>query len=188
MTEREKMMRGDWFDPTDTELTEARDRAARLMQRLNTSVPDRHGAYEQIMRALCPGIEGFIRAPFYCDYGFNIHIGAGSFVNFDCVFLDLAPITIGRNTLIAPKVQLLTAHHPFDAAERATGREAGKPITIGDDCWLGGGAIVCPGVTIGDRSIVGAGAVVTRDVPADSVVAGNPARILRTLAPADRQK
>lgn len=183
MTEREKMLRGEWFDPQDAELTAARDRAARLMLRLNTSLPERGGAYEALLRDLSPGIEGFIRAPFYCDYGFNIRIGADSFVNFDCVFLDLAPITIGRRTLIGPKVQLLTAHHPTDAAGRATGREAGRKITIGDGCWLGGGAIVCPGVEIGDRAIVGAGAVVTRDVPADTVVAGNPARILRRLSP-----
>lgn len=184
MTEREKMARGEWFDPEDAELTAARDRAARLMRRLNSSLPLRGGEYEATLRELCPGIGGFIRAPFYCDYGFNIHIGEGSFVNFDCVFLDLAPINIGCNTLIGPKVQLLTAHHPLDAAERASGREAGRPIRIGDGCWLGGGAIVCPGVAIGDRAIVGAGAVVTRDVPSDTVVAGNPARILRRLAPA----
>lgn len=102
-------------------------------------------------------------------------------VNFDCVFLDLAPIRIGCGTLIGPKVQLLTAHHPFDAATRGTALEAGKPIVIGDHCWLGGGVIVCPGVTIGDRAVIGAGSVVTRDIPADSVAAGNPARIIRTL-------
>ncbi|MEE0622709.1 MAG: sugar O-acetyltransferase, partial [Alistipes onderdonkii] len=115
------------------------------------------------------------------DYGYNIHMGEGSFVNFDCVFLDLAPIRIGCGTLIGPKVQLLTAHHPFDAATRGTALEAGKPIVIGDHCWLGGGVIVCPGVTIGDRAVVGAGSVVTRDIPADSVAAGNPARIIRPL-------
>lgn len=188
MTEREKMLRGEWFDPLDADLTAARDRAAQLLHRLNAAVPARGGEYEATLGALCPGIGGFIRAPFYCDYGFNIHIGADSFVNFDCVFLDLAPITIGRRTLIGPKVQLLTAHHPIQATERATGREAGRPITIGDDCWLGGGAIVCPGVRIGDRAIVGAGAVVTRDVPADTVVAGNPARFLRTLTPTEGQE
>lgn len=180
MTEREKMLRGEWFDPEDAELTAARDHAARLLHRLNTAVPER-GAYEADLNALCPGIEGFIRAPFYCDYGFNIRIGADSFVNFDCVFLDLAPITVGRRTLIGPKVQLLTAHHPMDAAERATGREAGRPITIGDDCWLGGGVIVCPGIRIGNGAIIGAGSVVTRDIPAGAVAAGNPARIIRKL-------
>ena len=99
--------------------------------------------------------------------------------------LDLAPIRIGRHTLIGPKVQLLTALHPFDATQRRTGLEAGRPITVGDDCWLGGGVIVCPGVAIGDRSVIGAGAVVTRDIPADSVAVGNPARVIRTLTRQD---
>lgn len=179
MTEREKMVRGDWFDPADKELTEARLRATRLMHRFNIEHTDHGEEYRQTMVELCPNCKGFIRAPFYCDYGFNIHIGEDSFVNFDCVFLDLAPIRIGSRTLLGPKVQLLTAHHPMDARERATGKEAGRPIVIGDDCWLGGGVVVCPGVTIGDRAIIGAGAVVTRDIPADTVAVGNPARVIR---------
>ena len=169
MTEREKMLAGGWFDPRDAELTAIRDNATRLMHRLNVELCGHDDAYRAALRELCPGCEGFIREPFRCDYGLNISIGKGSFVNFDCVFLDLAPIRIGRHTLIGPKVQLLTALHPFDAAQRRTGLEAGRPITVGDDCWLGGGVIVCPGVAIGDRSVIGAGAVVTRDIPADSV-------------------
>jgi len=179
MTEREKMVRGDWFDPADKELAEARLRATQLMHRFNVEHTDHGKEYRQTMVELCPGCKGFIRAPFYCDYGFNIRIGEGSFVNFDCVFLDLAPIRIGCRTLLGPKVQLLTAHHPMDARKRATGKEAGRPIVIGDDCWLGGGVVVCPGVTIGDRAIIGAGAVVTRDIPADTVAVGNPARAVR---------
>ena len=181
MTEREKMLAGGWFDPRDAELTAIRDNATRLMHRLNVELCGHDDAYRAALRELCPGCEGFIREPFRCDYGLNISIGEGSFVNFDCVFLDLAPIRIGRHTLIGPKVQLLTALHPFDAAQRRTGLEAGRPITVGDDCWLGGGVIVCPGVAIGDRSVIGAGAVVTRDIPADSVAVGNPARVIRTL-------
>lgn len=181
MTEREKMTRGEWFDPKDEELAAARLRATQLMHRFNVEHDDHGPAYRRTMIELCPDCRGFIRAPFYCDYGFNIHIGRGAFVNFDCVFLDLAPIRIGDRTLLGPKVQLLTAHHPFDAEERATGREAGRPIVIGADCWLGGGVIVCPGVTIGDRSVIGAGAVVTRDIPSDTVAAGNPARVIRKL-------
>lgn len=181
MTEREKMLSGEWFTPQDPELTAIRDRATRLMHRLNVELCGHGEECRAALRELCPGCEGFIREPFRCDYGVNISIGEGSFVNFDCVFLDLAPIRIGRHALIGPKVQLLTALHPMDASERRTGLEAGRPITVGDDCWIGGGAIVCPGVTIGDRAVVGAGAVVTRDVPADSVAAGNPARILRKL-------
>ena len=181
-SENEKMLAGEWFDPHDEELTADRDRATLLMHRLNAECPGHDAAYRTALRKLCPDAEGFIRAPFYCDYGYNISIGEGSFVNFDCVFLDLAPIRIGRNTLIGPKVQLLTPHHPLDPAQRATGREAGKPITIGDNCWLGGGVIVCPGVRIGDGAIIGAGSVVTRDIPANSVAVGNPARVTRTLS------
>lgn len=180
MTEKEKMLSGEWFDPRDATLTADRNRATRLMHRLNTVLCDHDEPYRATLAELCPHAEGFIRAPFYCDYGYNVHLGKGTFVNFDCVFIDLAPIRIGRNTLIAPKVQLLTAHHPFDQAVRSSGLEAGKPITIGDDCWLGGGVIVCPGITIGDRVIIGAGAVVTKDIPADSVAVGNPARVIRS--------
>ena len=185
MTEREKMLAGGGVDPRDAELTAIRDNATRLMHRLNVELCGHDDAYRAALRELCPGCEGFIREPFRCDYGLNISIGEGSFVNFDCVFLDLAPIRIGRHTLIGPKVQLLTALHPFDAAQRRTGLEAGRPITVGDDCWLGGGVIVCPGVAIGDRSVIGAGAVVTRDIPADSVAVGNPARVIRTLTRQD---
>ena len=181
MTEREKMTQGEWFDVADRELREARDRTRRLMHRFNVELVDQDQTYRETIVELCPDCRGFIRAPFYCDYGFNIHIGERAFINFDCVFLDLAPIRIGDRTLLGPKVQLLTAHHPLDAAERATGKEKGRPIVIGADCWLGGGVIVCPGVTIGDRSIIGAGAVVTHDIPSDVVAAGNPARVIRKL-------
>lgn len=180
MTEREKMLSGEWADPMDSELKALRDRAAQLMQRLNNCIPSREGEYVSTLAELCPhATAGFIRAPFYCDYGVNIFLGEDVFINFDCVFLDLAPIRIGRGTLIGPKVQLLTAHHSLEAEHRATGLETGLTITIGEYCWLGGGAIVCPGVTIGDRCIIGAGSVVTHDIPADSVAVGNPARVIR---------
>ena len=133
MTEREKMLAGGWFDPRDAELTAIRDNATRLMHRLNVELCGHDDAYRAALRELCPGCEGFIREPFRCDYGLNISIGEGSFVNFDCVFLDLAPIRIGRHTLIGPKVQLLTALHPFDATQRRTGLEAGRPIAVGYD-------------------------------------------------------
>jgi len=182
---REPPQYDDVIDTLFSKLPAIRDNATRLMHRLNVELCGHDDAYRAALRELCPGCEGFIREPFRCDYGLNISIGEGSFVNFDCVFLDLAPIRIGRHTLIGPKVQLLTALHPFDAAQRRTGLEAGRPITVGDDCWLGGGVIVCPGVAIGDRSVIGAGAVVTRDIPADSVAVGNPARVIRTLTRQD---
>ncbi len=181
MTEKQKMLAGEWFHPADPELAADRDRARRLQHRLNTELCDQDAEYRATLRALCPAVEGFIRAPFHCDYGYHVSTGEGSFVNFGCTCLDLAPIRIGRRTLVGPNVQLLTARHPFERAARASGVEQGLPITIGDDCWLGGGVIVCPGVTIGDGAVVGAGAVVTKDVPAGAVVAGNPARILRML-------
>lgn len=183
MTELEKMMKGEWFYPFDAQLTAARDRAAALLHRLNSQLSTTDDAYLPTLHDLCPNVKGFIRAPFYCDYGFNIHIDEDAFVNFDCMLLDLAPIHIGRRTLIAPKVQLLTAVHPMDAATRRTSLESGRGITIGEDCWLGGGVIVCPGVTIGDRAIIGAGSVVTRDIPADTVAVGNPARVIRENKP-----
>ncbi|RYZ22021.1 MAG: sugar O-acetyltransferase, partial [Chitinophagaceae bacterium] len=124
-----------------------------------------------------------IQAPFYCDYGTNISIGENVFFNFNCVVLDVAPVRIGNRTLIGPAVQIYTATHPMDAATRALGLEAGAPVTIGDDVWIGGGAIILPGVTIGDRSVIGAGSVVTKDVPPDVFAAGNPCRVVRALAP-----
>ena len=159
-SEKEKMLAGEWFDPRNEELTADRDRATLLMHRLNVECPGHDAAYRAALRELCPNAAGFIRAPFYCDYGYNIHIGEGSFVNFDCVFLDLAPIRIGRNTLIGPKVQLLTPHHPLDPDLRATGREAGKPITIGDNSKIGGGSVV------------------VKDVPPNCTVVGVPGHIV----------
>ena len=123
-----------------------------------------------------------IRPPFRCDYGWNVSIGPGTFVNYGCVMLDVVPIRIGARCQIATNVQLLAATHPLDPEQRGDGWEYGEPITIGDNVWLGGGVIVCPGVTIGDDTVVGAGAVVTRDLPAGVVAVGNPARVLRRLS------
>ena len=182
MTEKEKMLAGELFDPRDAQLAADRDRARRLMHRLNAELCEQDDTYRATLRELCPGVgAAMIRAPFYCDYGYNVFVGEGTFVNFGCVCLDLAPITLGRRCQVGPGVQLLTAHHPLDPAQRATGVESGRPVTVGDDCWIGGGAILCPGVTVGDRAVIGAGSVVTRDVPADCVVAGNPAREIRHL-------
>jgi maltose O-acetyltransferase len=126
-----------------------------------------------------PGAE--VRAPLYCDYGYNIRIGARTFVNYGVVALDVAPITIGEDVQIGPNVQLLTATHPVDAERRREKWEYARPINIGDNVWIGGGAIVCPGVTIGDNSVVGAGAVVIRDLPENVVAVGNPARVIREI-------
>ena len=186
MTEKEKMQAGEWFSPNDEELVRDRARARHLTHRLNVALKDKDATYLATLRELCPRVEAMIRAPFHCDYGYNISIGKGSYVNFNCVFLDLGPIRLGQRCLIGPGVQLLPAGHPMDATERATGKEKGAGIEIGDDCWLGGGVIVCPGVKIGCRCVIGAGSVVVRDIPPGVVAFGNPCRVHRALGPEDK--
>lgn len=173
---KERMLRGELYRVDDVLRAEAA-RAHALVERFNAS------ADEAILRELLGHIgEGaLVRPPFHCDYGTHISIGAGTFVNFDCVMLDVAPIRIGEDCQIATKVQLLTATHPVDPGPRREGWESGHPITIGDNVWLGGGVIVCPGVTIGDDAVVGAGAVVTSDLPAGVVAFGVPARVQREI-------
>lgn len=179
-SEKNKMLGGDMYLATDPELEAERLNARRLLRRLTRIEYNDTREYRKIMRELCPesAEDLWVEPPFYCDYGYNIRCGEGCYFNFDCVVLDCAPVTIGRNCLFGPKVQLITATHPKSAAERRTQLEYARPITIGDDCWIGAGAIICPGVTIGDRCVIGAGSVVTKDVPSDSIWAGNPARPL----------
>lgn len=191
MTEKEKMIAGRDYNPYDPELVAERMRARELLQRLNACPPGDDGTRRALTRSLL-GLDpsgretdAFLQAPFFCDYGYNITVGAGFYCNFNCVILDVAPVTIGDRVLLAPAVQIYTATHPLQAGARAGGLESGKPVTIGHDVWIGGGAIVLPGITIGDRAVIGAGSVVTRDVPADVVVAGNPARIVRHLRDPD---
>ena len=180
-SEREKMIAGELYRASDPELVAANLRAQELLARFNTSAPSDASARDAVLRELFGAVgDGTVVKPrFSCDYGFNIRVGRNLFVNYDCVFLDVAPIDIGDDVQIAPAVQLYTATHPLDPAVRRSGLEAGRPIRIGDNVWIGGGAIVLPGVTIGDDAVIGAGSVVTRDVAAGMVVAGNPARPLR---------
>ena len=179
-TEKEKMVRGALYDPGDPELAQDRARAQRFMAQYNqTTLNDavlRRDLLEAHLGAI--GARGAIRAPIFIDYGYNIFVGDGVFMNYGCVLLDVCPIHIGHGCQIGPGVQLYTADHPRDPAQRAAGLEMGKPVTIGTNVWIGGHAIIVPGVTIGDDAIVGAGSVVTRDVPAGGRVAGNPARAL----------
>jgi maltose O-acetyltransferase len=165
------------YDPSQPELVAARRRARGLLARYNAT------AQEQFLRELLArvGDEPFVEPPFFCDYGSNTSVGDRFYANTGCVFLDSAPVTIGDRVLFGPAVQLLAATHPVEAELRAQGLEYAEPIAVGDDVWIGGGAIVLPGVTIGDRAVVGAGSVVTRDVPPDVVVAGSPARVIRSL-------
>ncbi|WP_322113836.1 sugar O-acetyltransferase [Marinimicrobium sp. C6131] len=182
-TEREKMLAGALYDPMDAELCAARRRARLLCESLNASRDNEVKKRRQWLRELIPdgGDTVWMQPPFYCDYGDNIHLGEKVFFNFNCVVLDVADVHIGARTLFGPAAQVYTATHPMNAQERASGLESGKPITIGEDVWIGGGAIICPGVTIGDRCVIGAGAVVTKDIPADHFAAGNPARIIRPI-------
>ncbi len=193
-TERERMVRGEPYDTRDPELLALAHRARALVAEYGaTPSTDAEARYAVLARLLGSVGEGvWIEPPFFCDYGVNLHVGATSFVNANCVFLDSAEIRIGANALIAPAVQLLTATHPLRAAERivpvaerAPGRSPyrthARPISIGDDVWIGAGTIVLPGVTIGDAVTIGAGSLVTVDIPAHSLAFGQPCRVQRSL-------
>lgn len=185
-TEKEKMLAGELYNAQDPQLLAERQRAQLLFQELNATPADQP-ARARLLRELLPhaGTELGLTSPFYCDYGTNITLGDQVFFNFNCTILDVAAVTIGSRTLFGPGVQVYTATHPLDYQERATGLEYAKPISIGEDVWVGGGAIICPGVRIGDRAVIGAGSVVTKDIPADTLAAGNPCRVIRVLrAPA----
>ncbi|GAB3969687.1 sugar O-acetyltransferase [Plantactinospora veratri] len=181
---RERMLAGDRYRADDPELTALTRRAALLVQRYNSTPADRPEQHEALLRELlgAVGDRVVVRPPFYCDYGSQIRIGDGSFLNFNAVLLDVAAIELGANVQVGPNVQLLTPHHPLDPEQRRAGWEAARPITIGDNAWLGGGVIVLGGVTIGPDTVVGAGSVVTRDLPAGVLAVGNPARVVRPLA------
>lgn len=177
------MLAGDLYRADDPQLDGDHRRAMRLMEEFNRSAADAPAQRRRLLAELLGALgEGtVIRPPLYCDYGRHLRVGARAFINFGLVALDVATITIGDDVQIGPNVQLLTPTHPVAAAPRRAKWEAAKPITIGPNVWLGGGVIVLPGISIGENSVVGAGAVVTRDLPADVVAVGNPARIARSL-------
>lgn len=181
------MERGELYLATDPALVADRLRAQEVLHRYNATGPGDQEERDRLLRGLLGHVgDGVVVMPtFRCDYGPSINIGDRTFVNYDCVMLDIALIRIGADCQVAPRVQLLTATHPIDPGLRAEGWEYAKPITIGDKVWLGGGVIVCPGVTIGDGTVVGAGAVVTRDLPAGIVAVGNPARVRRVIGDPD---
>ncbi|HSO97609.1 MAG TPA: sugar O-acetyltransferase [Solirubrobacteraceae bacterium] len=185
---KQRMLRGELYLADDPELHADRARAQRLLERYNGTRHDDQPQRDHLLRELLGEVgDGVVVLPtLRCDYGTPIRIGAGTFVNYDCVFLDVAPITIGAQCQLAARVQLLTATHPIDPVVRRAGWESGAPITIADNVWLGSGAIVGPGVTIGKDTIVGAGAVVTRDLPAGVVAVGVPARVARAIGERDR--
>lgn len=182
-SEKEKMLSGELYDALDPQLSEERLKARLLLKKLNDTAEDETEERSLVLAELLPGAgkDLWIQPPFYCDYGYNIKLGDRVFFNFNCVILDVAQVTIGSRTLFGPNVQIYTATHPMNHRERASGLEYAKPIIIGEDVWIGGGAIICPGVSIADRTVIGAGSVVTKDIPADVFAAGNPCRVVRTL-------
>ena len=182
-SQRERMLAGDLYIADDPELARDYQRAMRLMAAYNASTADDRDQRQAILIELLGsfGADSAIRPPLYCDYGYNIHIGARTFCNFGLSALDVAVITIGDDVQMGPNVQLLTPTHPVDPELRRAKWEAAEPITIGDNVWLGGGVIVLPGVTIGENTVVGAGAVVAKDLPAGVVAVGNPARVIRAV-------
>ena len=180
MTEREKMLRGEPYDGSDPALVDARFAARRLTRQLAGTDPAdaeaRKAVLQELLGSIGPG--SWIEAPFFCDYGAQITLGARVFINMACVFLDAAPIILGDDVQLGPGVQLLTSDHPREPHERAGGLETARPITVGARAWLGGGVIVLPGIEIGEGAVIGAGSVVTRSVAASAVAAGNPCRVV----------
>lgn len=177
------MLAGDQYIADDPELIRESNRAANLTAAFNATAGDDHAARDRILRELLGSVgEGTVfRPPFRCDYGYQTHVGARTFANWGLICLDVGRITIGDDVQIGPNVQLLTATHPIEPEPRRTKWEGSRPIAIGNNVWLGGSVIVCPGVTIGENTVVGAGAVVTRDLPPNVVAVGNPARVIRTI-------
>jgi maltose O-acetyltransferase len=177
------MLNGELYDAGDPELVAERERARDLTRRYNRTTAHDQTERRELLEELLGsrGEECDVEPPFRCDYGYNIHLGENFYANFDCVILDECRVDVGRNCQIAPGVHIYTATHPLDATERTEGREYGKPVTVGDNVWIGGRAVLNPGVTVGDDSVIASGAVVTEDVPDEVVVGGNPATVIKEL-------
>lgn len=180
-TEKEKMLAGESYNCLDPDLVAERQQAQALLRRYNLAeaVSERQGILLNLLG--CIGQNSIIESPFYCTYGQNIHLGDRVYLNFSCTILDNNLVRIGSHVMLGPSVQIYTAAHPLQAEIRNQGWEIAKPVVIEDNVWIGGGAILLPGVTVGQNAVVGAGAVVTRDVPPDTVVAGNPARVIKKI-------
>lgn len=186
LTHKQRLLAGYPYHNGDEELTRERTEARKLTRKFNNTQPEEREIRKEILKDLlspsCRGNKVFIIPPFHVDFGYNIVAGNNVELNFGCVILDCAKVTIGDNCLMAPNVQIYAAHHPLDPKHRKDDEnyyELATPVTIGKNVWIGGQAVICPGVTIGDNSVIGAGSIVIRDVPANVVVAGNPARIIR---------
>jgi maltose O-acetyltransferase len=185
---KERMLRGDWYVAEDEDLAADFKRAQEILERYNRSAFGEQELRDRLLRELIAecGDGVHIRPPFHLEYGTRVSIGARTFFNYDCLMLDVAPVTIGAACQVASRVQFVTATHPIDPEPRQVGWESASPIVVGDNVWLSAGVIVCPGVTIGEHTVVGAGAVVTRDLPAGVVAMGVPARVVREIGAQDR--
>ncbi len=183
MTEKEKMLAGELYDPSDKELVSLRLRSKRLTEAFNATsmllADERRAILKQLFGSMGEGIH--INPSFNCDYGSNIHVGDNFYANYGCVILDVAKVHFGDNCLLAPQVGIYTATHPIDPTIRNSGLELGKPINIGNNCWIGGHAVINPGVSLGDNVVVASGAVVTKSFGSNLVIGGNPARILKKI-------
>lgn len=189
MTEKEKQQKGLLYYGSDQELSDARDAAKQLCFEFNFSSPKDGEKRQQIIKKLfgSAGAETWIEPMFQCDYGYHIHVGDRFYVNHNCVMLDCAPIHFGDNVLIGPNCGFYTAGHPLDVERRNQWLEYAKPITVGDNVWIGGNTVVLPGVTIGNDVVIGAGSVVTKDIPSGVVAVGNPCKVLRNITDEDRK-
>lgn len=182
-TEKEKMLAGELYLASDPQLTKDRENARKLTRLLNQTIETEYEKRVELLKQLfgSTGENIYIEPTFRCDYGYNIHVGNNFYANFDCIILDVCEVHIGENCFIAPGVHIYTATHPLNPFERVSGAEFGKPVTIGNNVWIGGRAIINPGITIGDNVVIASGAVVTKDVPNNVVVGGNPAKIIKTI-------
>ncbi|PQB04909.1 sugar O-acetyltransferase [Aureitalea marina] len=183
MTEKEKMLAGEMYDPLDPQLAEERYQARLLFQEFNKIDENNKTKRNEVLGKLIPhtGSDLWVEPPFYCDYGSNIIMGNQVFMNFNCCILDVMQVKMGDRVMLGPQVQIYTATHPLKAKARSSGREFAKPITIGNDVWIGGNATICPGVNIGNGVVIGAGSVVTKNIPDNCFAAGNPARVIREI-------
>ncbi|QMV45003.1 maltose O-acetyltransferase [Cohnella cholangitidis] len=182
-TEKDKMLAGELYLASDPQLTKDRENARKLTRLFNQTIETDYDKRVELLKQLFGSTEEnvYIEPTFRCDYGYNIHVGNHFYANFDCVILDVCEVRIGDNCFVAPGVHIYTATHPLNPFERVSGAEFGKPVTIGNNVWIGGRAVINPGVTIGDNVVIASGAVVTKDVPDNVVVGGNPAKVIKNI-------
>lgn len=187
MTEKEKMLSGALYMAPDAELSAMNRRARRLTRLFNQTTENIFDERIALLRELLgsAGKNVWVEPTFHCDYGSNIHVGDYFYANYDCIILDICPVTIGDHVFFAPRVCIYTATHPIDATVRNTGLEYGKPVSIGNNVWIGGSTVINPGVSIGDNTVIGSGSVVTKDIPSNVIAAGNPCKVLRPITEED---